>query len=274
MMTLRGVERSDRRILGAIRAVDVVTGLQIPAPIQLQATGVKFTRNRRGLYILWSAPGFESYSQAFQDLPGIAPRFLTIQAIALSGQYLPRRFSLELPRTADPTQADQPDSLFQPAVLGLYPAPQARAIASWAVIRATVVNAATQHRLPWALLHVTRASDPAINTLSQADWRGEALIAVPGIPVTMSATEAETPEAEESPVVVTAVEAAIAVTFDNSLQTFSETADLSLLPNPNPTYVPDPDDLQTRRSELPGGTLLYSLSAGGDRAERLAVTLT
>ncbi len=272
MRQLQWLEQSDRRIIAAIRCVDAVTNLQILAPLHLQAPGLKLIRNQSGYYILLQAPGFEEYIRNFvQPLNGIASVIVTLQVFDPSGRYLPRQAALQLPRNPDLAEAEEPSSIFQPVTLRLYPTAIAQTAPGWAVIRATVTDADTGDRLPWAVIRVTRTSDPEIDLMAQADWRGEVLVAVPGIPVTNWET-AISPGRDA--VTTIEVEATLDVIFDPSLQTIPATADLSTVPDPNPGYFPDPEALLARQTELRSGSLTYSLASGRDRAEQLAVTLT
>ena len=76
------------------------------------------------------------------------------------------------------------------------------------------------------MIRVIRVSDDSRIAAGLSDGRGEALVAVPGIPVTTWGEDA-------GPVLTTEVEARLEVVFD-----------------PASGPVPDPDDLEARRNEL------------------------
>ncbi|MEA5463913.1 hypothetical protein [Leptothoe sp. PORK10 BA2] len=276
-------EWRDRRMVVALRFVDATTGGSVRQPLQLQTPLQtpnsrplsRFVRNLSGHYVLMEAAGFEDYSETFDlDELAAAPatQTLTLEVSDPSGQYLPRQFSLSLPRNPaiDPASVAAATSLFQPVRVALYPSPNARVNPGWAVLRATVVTAITHQRLPWA---VVRATTTETTTLTQADWRGEALIAVPGIPITTWATGAGAGPGPP-PVTATEVDATLEVVFDPALTTISESADFSQLIDPNPNFRPDPDRLNTQRSGLLVGSVSLRLASGRDLPYRLAVTLS
>jgi hypothetical protein len=267
-------EWQDRRLVAALQFVDATTGASIRQPLQLQARSARsqFVRNLSGHYVLMTTPGFEDYSQTF-DLNELATtlanRVLTIDVTDPSGQYLPRQCSLSLPRNSaiDPASVAAETSLFQPVRIALYPSASAPVSPGWAVLRATVVNALTSERLPWALVVATTDGTTA---LAQADWRGEALIAIPGIPITTWSTGA----GPTAPVTVTEVEATLEVVFDPALATIAESADFAQLKDPNANFHPDPDRLNDRRSGLQVGAIALPLASGRHLSYRLAVTLS
>jgi hypothetical protein len=271
-------EWQDRRLVAALQFVDATTGAKIYQPLQLQASSrpalSRFVRNLSGHYVLMTTPSFEDYSQTF-DLNELATipanQTLAIDIVDPSGQYLPRQFSLSLPRNSaiDPASVAAANSLFQPVRVTLYPASSAPVNPGWAVLRATVVNALTRERLPWALVIATANGAPI---LAQADWRGEALIAIPGIPITTWATDAIADPT--APVTATEIDVTLEVVFDPALATIPESADFTQLRDPNPNFRPDPDRLNRRGSGLQVGAIALRLASGRDLSYRLAVTLS
>lgn len=255
------VELQDRRLIAALQCVDAVVGEPIVEALQIQGTGIRTIRNRLGLYGLTAAPGFEDYTGQFDpsDLPApvIAPPGDGIDLLISDprGQYLPRLFRLAVPRALS---AAAETSIFRPVVVPLFPAPAfARPQPGWAVVRASLTDAGGTP-LPWALIEVTRPADPAIATLAQADARGEALIAVPEIPVTLWAAD-DAPEGDEGPppILLDAIAVTATAIFDPALDTFP----------------PNPDDLLARRAALPQGTLPLSIAAARSQTLPLAFTL-
>lgn len=268
--SLMMTEQSDRRILAAIRCVDGITLRPIQASLQLSALGSRFIRNRSGDYILLTAPGFESYSHTFR-LETLAatppPTTLDITLIDPIGCYLPRKFSLALPRPADSAAAD---GLFKTLNVPLYPSPLASKNPGWAVLRTRIVNA-TRQPLPWTLIEIIPTvvqSSQSATILAQADWRGEALIIVPGIPVSTWATAAD---AVDAPVITQNINIQVNLLFDAS-QITPLAANTDFSNNPNRDYVPNPDALLANRATLLTSSHSLAVAAGSDRP--LTLTLT
>ncbi len=276
-------EWRDRRIIAALRFIDATTGGGIRQPLQLRTPPSRppgrFVRNLSGHYVLMEAPGFEHYSQTFNlnDLATPPPSTaINIDINDPSGQYLARQFSLPIPRdpASDPASITREDSLFQPVRVALYPSTTAPVNLGWAVLRTTVVNAVTDERLPWAIVVVSAPAILPAETpfLAQADWRGEALIAVPGIPTTTWATGPG--DGTGPPPVTTAeVEATLEVVFDPAVIPIPEAADFTQLNDPNPDYSPNPEQLNANRGGLLVGSVPFTLASGRDLSHRLAITL-
>jgi hypothetical protein len=179
-------EDLDRRLLGAVRFVDAVTGAEILAPLRVAAPGVRWMRNLRGWFVAAQAPGLEAHTADHHAPPaepaaGSVP--VTLRVDDPAGRYLPRTAVLTLPRDADPAHQDAPGSLFIPEDVELFPSPVMPAAPGWAVIR---VSAADEEGGPaaGALLRMVRRGNGALLGRGMTDARGEALVAVPGIPVT------------------------------------------------------------------------------------------
>lgn len=218
-------ELLDRRILAGVRFVDAVTGLPVSRSLRVTAPGVRWVRNRSGDYVVAAAPGLAAHTGAFAAPPPAPPVGSVLVILTVEdpgGAYLPRRASLALPRDADPAAAEGADSLFRPVDIPVYPAPAAPLAAGWAVVRATILGPEPGTRLPGALLRVVRESDDAVLNRGVADARGEALVAVAGIPVTTFSTDA-------GPVLATEVAARVEV-----------------IPSPTPDEPSDPDMLDTQ----------------------------
>ncbi len=365
----------DRRVLGAVRCLDATTGSSLSNPVLLKAKGINFGRNRSGYYVILGAPGYPSlqaHTRVFQQppaTPALGSVTVELQVSDPSGQYLPRRYKLPLPRDPLPQNADRSNSLFQPADILLYPTPIAHTAPGWAVIRATVrEDGINPQRLPWSLirvvpnsssvvsdeplsdsidldetnnkLHITldgtsrelslpsgsRARVQVVNDINNAinqafgagvqlnyaeltdtnqlaistdssdhfssirvranlalgfltdvplatargmaDWRGEALVVVPGIPVTTW----ETGEAEDASPMKNEISVTLDIVFDPLLNKISDRADLSILSDPNKGYIPNPDVLEMRWHDLPSDSISYQLASGLDRADILSVT--
>ncbi len=377
------LEVCDRRVLGAVRCLDATTGAPLLVPVSVTAKGISFVRNRSGYYVIFGAlgyPSLQAHTTVFQEPPttsdhesvpplGSVP--IKFQVSDPNGQYLPRGYTLSLPRDPDPENANQSNSLFQPANVLLYPTPTARTVPGWAVIRATVQEEGTNpQRLPWTLIRVVPNSssvvgdkslseiinfnetnnklyitldgtsrelslpelslsraevvnainneinqsfenelpvdyvqltpiqqleistdssaqfssirvraNPALGFITDvpkpiargmADWRGEALVAVPGIPVTTW----ETGDTEGGSPTTTAISVTLDILFDPVLNKIPDQTDFSILSDPNKGYIPNPDLLEAQWHNLPSGSISYQLASGLDRADILSVTLT
>jgi hypothetical protein len=175
----------DRRLLGAVRFVDVVTGTEVLSPLRVSAPGVRWVRNLRGWFVAASAPGLDAHTLTIdkppaQPAPGKTPVALSVDDP--TGRYLPRGASLALPRDPDPGKKEAAASLFTPAEVELYPSPTAPVSPGWAVIRASVVTKG-QKPVSGALLRVSRKSGELLGR-GMTDARGEGLVGIAGIPVT------------------------------------------------------------------------------------------
>lgn len=220
-------------VMGAIRFLDGTTLLKIQGPLRVEAPNGVVRPNRSGLYVIWSAP------------PG--PLVATVNDPSTT--YLARRFTVQLPRDTDPGHADQGTSIFRPVDVLLLPSPTAPTFPGWAVVRASVKNSGTKAALAGALVRVSRASDSKLLASGMSDDRGEALVAVPGVPVT-------TFDAGGGAVTATEIDVQIQTVFD-----------------PAVSGLPDPDDLEARKNTLPSSTVSKKLASGRTLITELAVTV-
>jgi hypothetical protein len=246
------VEPIDQRILGAINFVDATTGLQIIEALTVTAPDVRLLRNRSGSYVIASAAGLEAHVDAFEQPPAAPPVGsvpMTLQVTDPLRRYLPRRCVIQLPRDPDPTHSGQTHSLFTPTEVRLFPAPTAPTGSRWAVIRAAVTATGSPRRLAGALMRVVRVSDSTVLARGLSDARGEALIAVEGIPVT-------TWDEGTGPVITQEVEVILHTIYD-----------------PQTTGLPDPDDLEVRRDSLPSSEVHVRLASGRVLVTALSVAL-
>jgi hypothetical protein len=202
------IESADRRVHGAFQCVDAVTRLPISSPASVEVRGatiagapvdvalhehaVRIQRNRRGHFVIFGAPFFETYTSTF-DNPLSPPETLVNPlrlrlAITDAGpHYLPQECQFDLPRALDP-EAD--DSVFRPQPVALFRAPSAPVQDGWSILRVVVTQAGVTplKPLPGVLLRVFRSprgvSDPPVGA-GMTEWRGgvrgEALVPVAGI---------------------------------------------------------------------------------------------
>ncbi|HVG18930.1 MAG TPA: hypothetical protein VNI02_07740 [Blastocatellia bacterium] len=264
------LEHMDRRVLGAVSFIDATTNLRILSPLSVKAEGVKLTRNRRGFYVIATAPGLETYSETFREQPALVALGsveVALDVIDPGMQYLPRRRVIRLPRDPSPANAGREDSLFRPVDVPLFPSPASATLPGWGLIRATIRERGTGNLLPWSLIRVTRNDNPPapprVLAVGLADSRGEALVPVPGIPIT---TWGETPEA----VVATDIDVTLEVVFDPEVKKIADADALAAGADPNAGYMPDPDVLRQRPASA---SLGIRLASGQTRVETLFLNL-
>jgi hypothetical protein len=144
-----------------------------------------------------------------------------------------------------PSQDETVGSLFLPVDVVLFPAPSAPVGPGWAVVHATVAGDTPSSRLAGALIRVVRVEDGVHLASGLSDSRGEALIAVAGIPVT-------TWTHGSGSVVTTSVDVTLEVIHD-----------------PDAGELPDPYDLEKRRATLTVRTRAATLTSGRDISRTL-----
>jgi hypothetical protein len=246
------VESLTRRALAALRVVDGVTGQPILSPLSVSGAGTVWVRNRRGLHVLMEMPGLERHQDALLSLPASPPvgsLSAVVEVRDMGSTYLSRRQTIRLPRDPDPAHAGEVSSVFQPIESRLYLSPSAPISSAWSVIRATVVREGNRQGLGGALIRVLRTGDGQVLARGLSDARGEALVAVPGIPVT-------TWEVSSGPVMGTEVDVQVEVVVD-----------------PAAVNVPDPDALEADRGVLPGSETAMKLASGRTVVRLLTVAI-
>ena len=261
----RPLESVDRRVLGALRFVDGTTGTTLHGPLAVGVAGARVQRNRSGLWVISGVPALADHEAAFAAppaLPAIGSLSLTASVSDPAGHYLPRLAALALPRDPAPANAALAGSLFRTLDIALWPTPAAPTGANWAVLRVSVVDGASGDALGGVLLRVSR--DGSTLALGLSDWRGEALVAVPGVPVT---TWSDMP----GPVVLLEIAATLDAVFDPALGTRTPIAQVRAGVTPAALPLVDPDDLDARRALLSGSSQAVMLAAS--RAASLTVSL-
>jgi hypothetical protein len=254
------VEDVDRRVLGALRLVDAITGQRVTERLDVAAAGVTFVRNLSGDLVIRSVTAAVSAAlRAHGFAFGAAPAEPAVGALELDvriadprHRYLPRRVGVALPRDPDPTNASSPDSLFQPVIVRMHRSAAGAVAGGWSVIRAHVTGPGGAGVLAGALIRVLRASDDTLLGGGVTDERGEALIAVAGVPVTTFDAgngDEEADDVAEGPVLITSVPVTLQVVFDEEAG-----------------WPPDPDDLEARAAELEVRTVNASLRSGEAQA--------
>jgi hypothetical protein len=252
---MRIIDRLNSRVLGALRLADATTGDWVTGPFRVTASGASFIRNRSGVYVIASAPGLESHVTEFSaapTTPGVGSVPLTVTVEDPSGRYLARALEVALPRDPDPDHADDEASLFRPVRVPLYPSPAAPTYPGWAVVRVSVTRTGSETGVPHAWLRLRRASqapsDPPL-AAGMSDTRGEALVAVSGIPVTNW-------DVDDGPLLATDVDAVIEAYYDV-----------------NAGSPPNPDAIDARRETLPSASQDLKVASGRQSIVRLELTL-
>ena len=255
-MLIREFERQERRVLGALRCVDATTGIAIADRLQVVLEDASMTRNRSGLYVIVSAAELPDHEPAFAeapDEPDIGSVTVRGSIRDPQGRYLPRLISFELPRDALPANAASAGSLFTPIDVALYPASVAPLGSNWSVLRVSVVENASGDALGGALLRVMQGTKVLARGLS--DWRGEALVTVPGVPVT---TWSEDP----LEVIVKEINASLEVIFDATAGTRLAMDAVRAGRTPAAQTLVNPDVLEDERLTLAHAAQAVVLAAG------------
>ena len=266
-LVIRELERVDSRVLGALRCVDASTGAAVAGRLQVQVPGASVRRNQSGLYVIARADALATHESAF-DAPPLAPALGSVVLTATvqdpAGVYLSRTVALALPRDPLPAHAAQADSLFRPLQVAMFPASVAPLGANWSVLRVSVHETASGDALGGALLLVTSGA----NTLARgmSDWRGEALLPVPGVPVT---TWSDDPDA----VVVSEIAAQLEVVFDPAAGRRVPPAEVRAGRAPQVLPLVNPDVLQAQRAALPHASLAVALAAGRSQSVSFPLAL-
>lgn len=153
-------ELIENRVLAGIQFEDIATNTPVRLPLDVRGIegGTAFTTfaNQRNIHVVSVAAGLEDYVAAFEDAPSTPPVgdiAITLEVRDPSGVYLPREFTLELPRTTDRTL---PDSVFELVTVPLLRSPLASRSRNWAMIRIRLLAGATDDGLGAALVRVVQ----------------------------------------------------------------------------------------------------------------------
>jgi hypothetical protein len=259
-------ERLEHRVLGALRCVDATTLAAIDQPLIVRAAGARIVRNPSGLYVVAAWNRLTAHEAAFDQPPSSPPigsETLIVEVRDPGGVYVSRRVRVALPRDPGLAPADA-GSLFRAVDVSMYPSAAAPVSANWVGLRATVTDAATGEALGGALLRVVTATQVLARGLT--DWRGEALVAVAGVPVTTWSTD---PEA----IVVSEIAASLECYFDPAAGTRTPAADVRAGRVPASLPLPDPQALEDARVSLAQATAPLILAAGRSLPVAIAVSV-
>lgn len=150
----------ENRVLAGVRFEDIATGTTVRLPLDVRGApgGVPLTTytNRRSIHVVSGAEGLEEYVASFSAPPAAPPVgdvSLTLEVRDPSGTYLPREFSIAVPRTIDRTL---PDSVYELVSVPLLRSPLAGRSRNWAMIRIRLNAGATSDGVPAALVRVVQ----------------------------------------------------------------------------------------------------------------------
>ena len=263
---LRELERVEHRVLGALRFVDAATGVDIRTPLEVRAVegDAVLVRNQSGLWVVDSWSDLAPHAASFDEpppAPAPGSRLLQLSVRDPLGGYLPRRVALALPR--DPEAEDEADSLFRPREVQMFPTPASPTGANWSVLRVTVTEEDTGDALGGALVLVRRNGDIMARGLT--DGRGEALVAIVGVPMLTFGEDDEVVVVDEVAVVVSAVFRSIV----------GPRTPMAALRAGTPPPVPevDPETLEAASDVLPQAALPLAVAARRSQAVPLAIDL-
>ena len=169
----------DRRVLGGVVFVDSITQTSIVDRLAVTSADLTLRPNRSGVYAIFNAPGFSALTSEFAPAAAGWPDAQSFE-IAVSDpsrRYIARRARVQAPQ---PLAA-----AFTPQRVALYAGPSQALAPNWAVVRASV-TASDGRPLPWTILQLVK-SDNSIIATGMTDARGEAVLAVMGLGVQVSA---------------------------------------------------------------------------------------
>ena len=262
-MTVLRFEYADRRALAALVFVDAL-GARVVSPVSVAAPGVKLLRKRPGDMVVMGVPDLASHD-VFTAPPDDTP----VGSLAVQLDIRPaarglgaRRYALRLPRNpliADPLPAD---SLFRPVEIVLLPSPGATPTGLVAALSVTLRRADDARRIEGALIRLTPEGGRPVSR-AMTDASGEALLFVPGVPVSMPG-----PAATVLPDLAATLDAIV----DPDLARFHRDAELDAARDAAARRVSgfvDPDDIETRLADEATPALALRIAAGRTRTARL-----
>jgi len=180
------VEDVEFRVWAALRPVDAVSRRPLDAPLRVHGTGQRWLHNLSGLLVLheFTEPAarraeFEEYEATFPAPTTVAPA-VTIRTTLEDprGRYLARIVTFGLPRS----DAGGSPPLFDPIDVPMYPAPSAPLAAPWSVLRVRVERGGAAAAGCVITVHEV-GDETRVLGRGQSDARGEAVVAVPGVPL-------------------------------------------------------------------------------------------
>lgn len=248
------IETDVRRVWGALRFVDAMSGHTVDSPLRVDLPGARLQRNRSGFFVVTALDDVanlddrRNYENAFDPIPPAPALSLAGTVSDPAGRYLARRFTLVLPRSPLPVPPSAMAPLFEAATVTLDPSSATALLPTWAALRLSVRRAGAP--AAQAVIRVHRPGSETVLGRGMTDARGEALLAVVGVAQL-------TPGAEEL-----VVETEIAVDIVVS-------ADITLAPG----ALVDPDLLAARPLGAGLSRLIVPRNLASGRIEVMNLTL-
>ena len=174
----------DRRALALISLVDAF-GRPVDGPVRIVGDGVRTVAKGNGRFAVLEAAGLDAHTASFAAppaTPALRSRHVQIDLTPGVGEAAPRRFDLRLPRDPDPDNADDAESLFQPAVIEMLPSTRTRQTGSACLVRVTVVRDDDGRTVENALVR-GRSDNGQFTARALTDARGEACLVFPAMPL-------------------------------------------------------------------------------------------
>lgn len=181
------IEQIDTRVLGAMKLVDSATNTKIVRPLRLHSNTASVVRNARGYYVITDVQGLASHIGEFEEAPTtptLGSINCTFEINDPQQRYLPQLVTMALPRDPDPQHSENDDSLFKTRDVILYPASTAKLSHNWSTVRVSVSQGSSEDPVAGCLIQVFDTEDDSLLGTGISDPRGEALVVIPGIPVT------------------------------------------------------------------------------------------
>lgn len=198
-------ENLDSRVLGAISLVDAATGQRIVEHMSVSSGSATLFRNRSSLYVISDAGGLANYVASFDtpSAPPVGSSVISLEVTDPNNKYLSRVASIALPRDAIAANWQNSDSVFQPISLELYRNVQTKTLVNWSLVRVTAEDGSGAP-VSGAFVQVLRVSDDELLGRGITDQRGEALVIIPNIPITIfsDSDEDEDEDDEDEPAVL------------------------------------------------------------------------
>lgn len=148
----------ESRVLAGIQFEDLATGGPVTIPLHVRGVvdGVRVVvrANRRNIHAITEVAGLENHVEAFEDAPStptVGSKPVVLEVRDPSGTYLPRQFTVALPRTTNKALAN---TVFEPVVVHLLRSPRAPRSSNWAMLRVRLLAGATTQPVTAALLRV------------------------------------------------------------------------------------------------------------------------
>lgn len=208
------IETDVRRVWGALRFVDAMSGHTIASPLRVDLPGARLQRNRSGFFVVTALDDLANrdarrdYENAFDPIPPAPALSLPGTVSDPAGRYLARRFTLDLPRSPLAAAPGATPALFDAAPVTLDPSSATSLLPTWAALRLSVRR--TGAPAAQAVIRVQRAGSDAVLGRGMTDARGEALVAVVGVAQVTPGADELVVETEIAVDVIVSAETALA----------------------------------------------------------------